>query len=279
MSRRIYYHDSSASLILGDSRWLPEIPDGFAAMCLTSPPYFAKRNYGDGDRIQANHKAVWRLRKGGTKMNDAEIGLGQSHEEYLADMRSVFAEVYRILRENGTFVLNVAGRRTKKGYTFDDVILAQEAQQAGLTLWDQAIFVRGNPQPTPSTRWLDTAWESLFIFAKGEVTVRKEINRSNVIHGFSGCFGGNVHSDGSHGAVMPSAISDWAIRSFSDPGEVVLDPFLGWGTTAYRALRFGRRAIGAELYEKSLLKVKRRLQGQALDEGQAFSAVGQMALW
>lgn len=56
----------------------------------------------------------------------------------------------------------------------------------------------------------------------------------------------------------------WLVKWFSDPGEVVLDPFLGTGTTAIAARDLGRRAIGIEIEERYCEIAARRLQQQLL---------------
>jgi len=51
-------------------------------------------------------------------------------------------------------------------------------------------------------------------------------------------------------AAFPIGLPEWAIKVYSDPGNLVYDPFTGSGTTAWAALRLGRRFIGSELNEE-----------------------------
>ena len=76
----------SVRILVGDVRdTLPTLPDASVQCCVTSPPYFGLRDYG----------------------HDRQIGLEQTPDEYVAQMVSVFREVRRVLREDGTVWLNL----------------------------------------------------------------------------------------------------------------------------------------------------------------------------
>jgi DNA modification methylase len=77
---------ANAKIIVGDVRTsLARIETGTIQTCITSPPYWGLRDYG----------------------NDGQIGLEQSPEEYVAQMVKVFREVKRVLRDDGTLWLNI----------------------------------------------------------------------------------------------------------------------------------------------------------------------------
>ena len=67
---------------------------------------------------------------------------------------------------------------------------------------------------------------------------------TNVLHMATEC------ANRSHSATFPKPLPNWFIRLFTDPGDVVLDPFIGSGTTAFAALELGRKAIGIEINEE-----------------------------
>jgi DNA modification methylase len=76
----------SATILVGDVRTrLAEIPDGSVQTCVTSPPYWGLRDYGQ----------------------DAQIGLEQTWDDYVRSMVEVFREVKRVLRDDGTLWLNL----------------------------------------------------------------------------------------------------------------------------------------------------------------------------
>lgn len=63
-----------------------------------------------------------------------------------------------------------------------------------------------------------------------------------------------------HPTAKPVELVDWLIRTYSDPGALILDPFAGSGTTLAAALRTGRRAIGVELNEAYCARAVERLR-------------------
>ena len=73
-------------ILLGDVRQrLSEIPEGSVRTCVTSPPYFGLRDYGEAD----------------------QIGLEETPEAYVAEMVALFREVWRVLADDGTLWLNL----------------------------------------------------------------------------------------------------------------------------------------------------------------------------
>lgn len=81
-----YYSEDGIDLHLGDCRdVLKSLPDESVQTCVTSPPYFGLRDYG----------------------TDGQIGLEQTPDAYVAEMISVFGEVRRVLKDDGTLWLNI----------------------------------------------------------------------------------------------------------------------------------------------------------------------------
>ena len=91
---------------------------------------------------------------------------------------------------------------------------------------------------------------------------------TNVLHMATEC--GNR----SHSAAFPKPLPTWFIRLFTDPGDVVLDPFIGSGTTAFAALELGREAIGIEINSEYCdaiqAAIREPMQSAIMDNGEAF---------
>ena len=59
-----------------------------------------------------------------------------------------------------------------------------------------------------------------------------------------------VNNKKKHSAAFPDALPEWFIKLFTDPGDLVLDPFIGSGTTAVAAIKLKRHYIGIEKQKK-----------------------------
>ena len=132
--------------------------------------------------------------------------------------------------------------------------LEKYAESSGLFLYDVRLWVKdpawANSKWTTNTLRSVSEFEYLYIFWKpGEYVV----NRSRLSDKEWKEWGlrqvwniGSVRKNDIHEAMFPVELASRVIRLFSDPNEVVLDPFLGSGTTAIAAIRTGRHYIGIE---------------------------------
>ena len=91
---------------------------------------------------------------------------------------------------------------------------------------------------------------------------------TNVLHMATEC------ANRSHSAAFPRPLPRWFTRLFIDPGDVVLDPFIGSGTTPFVALELGRKVIGIEINEgfcdAVVSNVQQAVQPVILDPGKRF---------
>jgi DNA modification methylase len=103
-----YYADEQVTLWHGDSlAVLSLLPDQSVDCCVTSPPYFGLRDYGEA----------------------GQYGLEASPAEYVETMRAVFAEVRRVLADDGTLWLNIGDSYSSPGRGNNDN--AHNANRAG----------------------------------------------------------------------------------------------------------------------------------------------------
>ena len=82
---------------------------------------------------------------------------------------------------------------------------------------------------------------------------RDTVYPTNVLHGATEC--GNRQ----HSAVFPYWLPEWFISLFTDPGDMVLDPFAGSGTALFAALNMGRNGLGIEINEPYFETLKEQL--------------------
>ena len=269
----IYYQDESVTLHLGDAlEVLRTLPDQSVDCCVTSPPYFGLRDYG----------------------TEGQYGLEASPAEYVETMRSLFAEVRRVLADDGTLWLNLGdshGRGSRP--------IAQPAQTvergrslhrpqggASLNLPNKSLI--GIPWRT-ALALADDGWvlRSEVIWHKASAMPERVTDRPRRRHEHvfllskSEAYWFNLDAldeqgdvwkvspspfPEAHFAVMPQDLAARAVVSGCKPGGTVLDPFSGSGTTGLVAQRNGRKYVGIDLSADYLdLSLRTRLAQGVLD--------------
>lgn len=144
--RQYVASDTLAPLFIeGDAqRILREFPTGCLDCCMTSPPYWSKRDYGSGG-----------------------IGLEEEYQQYISNLLAVFAEVHRVLKPTGSFWLNVGDTyRTKGLLNIPWRIAIAMCDQQGWILRNTVIWnkVKGGPDNTSDR--LRNLYEPVFHFVK-----------------------------------------------------------------------------------------------------------------
>jgi len=127
---------------------LRSIPDSSVHCILTSPPYYGLRSY-----LPSDHP-----------LKGDEIGLKGS--EYIADLCEVFSECKRVLRDDGTFWLNVGDVYEKGELLGLPWMIARTLQQAGWILRQDIIWAKKSPMPESVTDRCTRSHEYVFMFTK-----------------------------------------------------------------------------------------------------------------
>ena len=263
-------------LIEGDcAPVLAKLPDAFVQTCITSPPYWSLRDYGI---------------KG-------QIGLEKDVEKYISHLVVVFREVRRLLREDGTLWLNIGdsytsgGRAwrapdkknpvramsvrppTPKGLKPKDLIgvpwrLAFALQADGWYLRTEIIWNKPNCQPESVKDRPTRSHEYFFLFSKSEqykylsTAVRGPNDRN-----LRTIWDINTRAlREAHIAAYPIELVLPCLSLSTDPGDLVLDPFIGSGTTGVAALEADRRFVGIELNPEYIAIAERRLNGAVVKQ-------------
>ncbi|HJN14610.1 MAG TPA: site-specific DNA-methyltransferase [Armatimonadota bacterium] len=240
------YGDEWITLRLGDARDMDEVGDSSVSLVVTSPPYWDIKNY--------------RTRK--------QIGLGQSYGEYLEGIGKVVGEIGRVL-EPGRYACWVVGTRISDGdlrHIPADTIGV--FQQHGFTLkkeiiWTkpkgtQGLWQRGTTQflkkkPHPCCANINIQHETILIFqAEGEFEPPTEhvLSEEFIKQVAWSAWELPVSRTKGHPAPYPIELPRRLIQLYSAPGETVLDPFAGTGTTLAAARECERHGIGYEISEE-----------------------------
>ena len=264
----------SVRIIQGDAlSVLRKLPEASVHCCVTSPPYFRQRDYGVVGQI-------------GQEQTPAELAEG---------LREVFADLRRVLCTDGCLWLQMgdtyaAGgnggggslvakrrqwtgaherkgwRRQSAGFKEKDITLtpfvcadllrADGWYLRGTIIWDKQVATEPPRLDRPST-----AHEYLFLLTKGEVSRVRDPGepwfRSTVW---------TIRPQPSytgHPAVMPAELARRCIVCSTVPGDMILDPFFGAGTTGLVADRLGRHCIGIELNPDYVALAERRIRGDS----------------
>lgn len=264
----------------GDCREvLRTLPDDSVHCVVTSPPYWGLRDYGV----------------------EGQIGMESTPEEFVTEMVSVFREVHRVLRDDGTLWLNLGDSYRDGNLVAIPWLVALALRSNGWHLRQDIIWSKPNPMPESVRSRCTKSHEYLFLLSKSKSyyfdhdAIREPASdnshggavtnagpKTQSIRGDAGRLGvpareldgkrrrrsvwsiANKPFPGAHCAVFPPGLVDLCIKAGAPVGGIVLDPFGGAGTTGLVARDLHRRAILIELNSEYAAIAERRICG---DEG------------
>jgi len=264
-------------ILFGDCRDTLTQFDEKARCCVTSPPYYGLRNYGDEEN---------------------QIGHEQTPEEYVDEMVKVFRLVRDCLTDDGTVWLNMGDSyynyRPGKGQALSKQTLAKNDQDLptkcarrgnkldglkekdligipwllafalradGWYLRQDIIWNKPNPMPESVRDRCTKSHEYIFLLSKSQNyyfdvdAIKEPTRRKRSVWDITK----KPYKD-AHFAVFPPDLIEPCIKAGSERGDIILDPFIGSGTTAMVSKELGRDYIGCELHEEYGKLIQDRLQ-------------------
>ncbi|MDR0568942.1 MAG: site-specific DNA-methyltransferase [Spirochaetaceae bacterium] len=239
------------SIILGSCENMKEIPDNSLHLMITSPPYNVSKEY------------------------DEDLSL----EKYLNLLKNVFSETFRVLVNGGRACINIANLGRKPYIPLSDyishIMIEIGFNMRGEIIWNKAASA------SPSTAW--GSWQSavnpilrdiheyILVFSKGnykrerteeELSRKKDtITKEEFMEWTKSIWTMKAESAKKigHPAPFPEELPRRLIKLYSFTSDIVLDPFMGSGTTAVSALKEERNYIGYELNETYIELANKRI--------------------
>lgn len=274
-------------IYLGDCREiLKVIPENSIDLIVTSPPY------------AYNRKSTY----GGVPI-----------EGYVNWFIPISLELKRVLKPTGSFVLNIKERAVNGERQTYVIELILEMKKQGWLWTEEYIWHKKNCYPGKWTNRFRDAWERCLHFTKQKkfrmfqeevmvpmgkwaekrLTRLSNTDRIRDVSKVGSGFGKNVSnwlgkelvyptnvlhlatecSNRNHSAAFPLALPSWFIKLFTQEGDVVLDPFIGVGTTALACINLKRKYIGMELKKEYY-----ELAVQATEEAKSIKRNGKQVV-
>jgi modification methylase len=278
-------------LMVGDARDLSGIPSSSVHLVVTSPPYWTLKDYND---------------------TDGQLGHMQDYDLFVAELDKVWKECFRVLVPGGRLVCVVGdvclSRRKNNGrHTVVPLhaSISDRARRIGFDglapiIWHKianAVFEAvgngggflGKPYEPNAVIKNDIEYVLLLrkpggyrspsIEARLLSLISEENHRTWFQQVWTGVTGASTRS---HPAPFPIELASRLIQMFSFVGDLVLDPFVGSGTTSLAAAQHGRNSVGIEIDPAYLTQAGERLRTNlprtaTLEMGTLISAVTEAA--
>ncbi|MFW2335368.1 DNA-methyltransferase, partial [Ilumatobacter sp.] len=237
--------------VVGDARHMRTVHDGSVALVVTSPPYFAGKQYEE--ELERD-------------------GVPSSYLEYLELLHDVFADCVRVLEPGGRICVNIAnlGRKPYRSLAADVIHILQD--RLGLLLRGEIIWQKGAGASgscawgsfrSPSNPVLRDVTERVIVASKGRfqrALTAEQRRRDGLPHestisseDFMALTLDVWHTPSEsarrvgHPAPFPIELPEKLIELYTYTDDLVLDPFMGSGSTLVAASRLGRRYVGYDL--------------------------------
>ncbi len=241
------------------SESMDELPDNSVHLMVTSPPYNVGKDYDDN----------------------------LSLDEYRELLKKVFKETYRVLVPGGRACINIANLGRKPYIPLHSFII-EDMHEIGYFMRGEIIWDKGS-SASPSTAWgtwlkannpvLRDVHEYILVFSKETFNRNNSSKRKNTItkeefleftksvwH-----FAAEKASKVGHPAPFPVELPYRLIQLYTFEGDVVLDPFVGAGTTCIAALKTKRKYVAYDIDKKYCNLAEKRIKQISQKQVNMFS--------
>ena len=246
---------------------LPNIPNESIDLTVTSPPYDDLRDY--------ENKLVW---------------------DYNT-FKKVAKELYRVTKKGGVVVWVIGDKTDKGNKSLTSFKHALYFQEVGFNIYDVIIYEKTSPSAPHKNRYFNS-FEYMFVMSKGKPKTINLLKDKKNKYGGMTTFGivTKREKDGSltkkskkvineygirtniwsyavgynkstadkiayeHPAIFPEKLVEDHIKSWSNPGDIVFDPFMGSGTTAKVSIELDRKFVGIEINKIYFNIAKERIE-------------------
>lgn len=209
-------------------RGMRELPKGAVDVVVTSPPYNLKNSTGNGMKDPRGGK--W---KGAALVNGySHHEDNMPHDEYVAWQRECLSEMMRVLADDGAIFYNHKWR-VQGGLLQDRSDIVEGFPVRQIIIWRRKGGFNFNPG------YFVPTYEVIYLIAKKAFRLAPKANSYGDVWEFT------QEMNNKHPAPFPLDLASRCIASTT--AKIVLDPFMGSGTTALAAQRLGRDYIGFEV--------------------------------
>jgi len=235
-------------IICGDAiEIMKQISDGSVDLIITSPPYNLKNSTGNGMKDGRGGKwANAALQKGYSHHNDC-----MPHDEYVKWQRSCLIEMMRLIPDNGAVFYNHKWR-VQDGLLQDrqDIVTGFPVRQ--IIIWRRKGGLNFNPG------YFLPTYEVIYLIAKPKFRLAPKANAFGDVWEFTQ----EMRND--HPAAFPVSLIDRIVSATN--AKIVLDPFMGSGTTAISAINFNRNYIGIDISPEYCKMAEKRIKSHMPQE-------------
>ena len=257
-------HITKHIVINGDSRQMSELEDESVHLIVTSPPYWQLKDYG----------------------TENQIGFHNDYETYINHLNLVWKECFRVLHKGCRLCINIGDQFARSTYygRYKIIPIHTEiikfCETIGLDFMGQSIWQKVTTMntsgganimgsyPNPRNGIVKLDFEYILLFKKqGNAPKPSREQKENSImtnEEWNTYFNGHWNFPGAkqdkHLAMFPEELPHRLIKMFSFPGETVLDPFMGSGTTALAARNLNRNSVGYEINQDFIPIIRERIE-------------------